>query len=61
MEVVACPEPGCAAPAEVLERFALASTSGPVEHCKTVCVGGHVRTPPADVRPALHRAGREDR
>jgi hypothetical protein len=40
MEVVACPEPGCAAPAEVLERFVLASTSGPVEHSKTVCVGG---------------------
>jgi hypothetical protein len=61
MEVVACPEPRCAAPAEILERFALASTDGPLEHRKTICVLGHVRTPLADARPAGHRAGREDR
>jgi hypothetical protein len=50
-----------AAPAEIVERFALPSTDGPVEHRTTVCVRGHVRTPLADIRPALHRAGRKDR
>jgi hypothetical protein len=45
-QVVACPEPGCAAPAEVMDRFVLASTHGPVEHVQTLCLRGHVRTPP---------------
>jgi hypothetical protein len=45
VEFVNCPEPGCEMSAEVLERFVLPSTDGPVEHCKTSCVGGHVRTP----------------
>jgi hypothetical protein len=45
LEIIVCPEPRCGLPAEIMERFVLASTDGPVEHCKTSCVGGHVRTP----------------
>ena len=45
MEFVSCPEPNCQAPAEIVDRFVLASTSGPVEHAQTMCLNGHVRTP----------------
>jgi hypothetical protein len=33
-----CPE--CGAPAEILDRFVLPSTDGPVEHLKARCVTG---------------------
>lgn len=44
-EIIACPEPACLAPAEVVERFSLASTDGPIEHVKTRCLEGHGLTP----------------
>ena len=47
-ELIACPEPGCGVPAGVVDRFVLASTSGPVEHVKTRCLDGHGFTPPVD-------------
>jgi hypothetical protein len=36
---VPCPE--CELPAEVMDRFALASTDGPVDHVAIACVAGH--------------------
>jgi hypothetical protein len=45
VEFVICPEPNCQASAEIVSRFVLASTHGPVEHAKTMCLKGHVRTP----------------
>lgn len=36
-----CPEPTCGAPAEVADRMTIGSTSGPVEHLRTLCVRGH--------------------
>jgi hypothetical protein len=41
-----CPE--CGRPAEVRDRFALASTEGRIDHVRTMCVVRHVRTVPAD-------------
>ena len=38
-EVVPCPE--CGAPAEVVDRFDLASTSGAATHVKVHCVRRH--------------------
>jgi hypothetical protein len=38
LELITCPE--CGAPAEVIKRFVLSSTDGPVEHVKTRCVTG---------------------
>lgn len=35
------PCPACAVPAEVTERFALHSTSGPVDHIAVHCLDGH--------------------
>ena len=35
----------CGRPAEVLLRFSLESTSGPVRHMRTRCEAGHVLTP----------------
>jgi hypothetical protein len=40
-EIISCPEPGCSAPAEVLDRLVLESTSGPVAHVKARCLNGH--------------------
>ena len=37
-EPIACPQ--CGAPAQITERFWLASTAGPVEHLKTGCIKG---------------------
>ena len=47
-ELIACPEPGCGVPAGVVDRFVLASTSGPVEHVKTWCLDGHTFTQRVD-------------
>jgi hypothetical protein len=40
-EIISCPEPSCAAPAEVLDRLVLESTCGPVAHVKACCLNGH--------------------
>jgi hypothetical protein len=45
VEFVICPEPACRASAELVDRFVLPSTHGPVEHAKTMCLNSHVRTP----------------
>jgi hypothetical protein len=41
-----CPE--CSAPAEVTEVVALASTDGPVDHARVICVRRHRFFMPAD-------------
>jgi hypothetical protein len=43
MSLIDCPR--CGLPAQIVDRFALKSTSGPVEHVKMRCVAGHVLTP----------------
>jgi len=48
LETTACPDPQCQVPAEVIERFELPSTSGPLEHMSTRCVLRHVFTVPTD-------------
>jgi hypothetical protein len=54
LDLIACPQ--CGAPAEVVQRFWLTSTDGPVEHLKTSCVSKHWLTPRAETvhqqRPA---------
>jgi hypothetical protein len=44
--LVRCPQ--CGLPAEITDRFTLAGTSGPVEHVRTMCAGGHWFTPLVD-------------
>lgn len=39
--LVACPGPGCSFEAEVTDRWAFASTEGPLAHSRTVCPAGH--------------------
>jgi hypothetical protein len=39
LELIGCPQ--CAAPAEVVDRFVLESTDGPVAHAVVLCVLGH--------------------
>ena len=51
-ELIACPEPGCGAPAGVVDRFALASTEGPVELVRTWCLEGHGFTQGVDALAA---------
>jgi hypothetical protein len=45
MDIVACPDPTCPAPAWVADRWTWESTAGPVEHVKTGCEAGHWFTP----------------
>ena len=47
MDVIACPDPTCQAPAWVHDRWTWPSTDGPVEHVKTGCEAGHWFTPMA--------------
>ena len=39
LEIVGCPE--CSAPAEVVQRFVLESTDGPLEHTVVLCAMKH--------------------
>ena len=51
LDLVVCPE--CAAPAEVVNRFALPSTDGPVEHATVRCVLRHWFMLPVASLPTL--------
>ena len=48
LELTTCPE--CGRTAEIIDRFKLPSTDGPVEHVKTRCITGRwFVTPTADL------------
>ena len=49
LTLTSCPE--CHAPAEVTDRFTLASTDGPVAHVAVSCLAGHHYRMPADKLP----------
>jgi hypothetical protein len=46
--IVLCPQAGCGASAEIVDRWVWLSTDGPVEHGKIWCVNGHGFTPALD-------------
>ena len=48
MELGNCPEQRCHMPTEVVHRFTLSSTFGPVEHVALRCVDQHQFVMPAD-------------
>jgi hypothetical protein len=55
LEFLCCPESTCKLPAEVIDRWSLPSTDGPVAHVKTFCLAGHWFAMPEDAlatRPA---------
>jgi len=56
LELVGCP--ACAAPAEVVDRYVLGSTDGPIEHATVVCAVRHRFTVLVE-RLATHAAGSE--
>lgn len=58
LELITCAE--CGAPAEVIKRFVLTSTDGPVEHVKTRCVTGPWFTYPATAIAAVPVDARGD-
>jgi hypothetical protein len=47
VDIVACPDLTCPAPAWVEDRWTWPSTDGPVEHVKTGCEADHWFTPTA--------------
>ena len=58
MELVTCPE--CGDPAEVVERFVLDSTDGPVEFARVACLSRHWFTMTVgDLRSAVRPLARE--
>jgi hypothetical protein len=46
------PCPACGLPAEITERFALASTDGPVDHIAVACIADHFFRMAVDRLPA---------
>jgi hypothetical protein len=50
LTAIACPE--CGAPADIMERFSLPSTDGPVAHVAVSCAVGHHLRMAADRLPA---------
>jgi hypothetical protein len=48
LQLIACPDPTCQAPARIVGRWSWGSSDGPVEHVKTRCERGHWFTPTAD-------------
>ena len=46
---ISCPDPTCAASAQIIDRWTWESTVGPDEHVKTMCGRGHGFTPPLDL------------
>ena len=53
LTVIACPE--CENPAEVTDRFSLASTDGGVDCIALSCMAGHHFRMPAELLPADSR------
>ena len=51
LDLVVCPE--CGAPAEVVDRFALQGTDGPVAHVKVACLVRHWFLLPATSLPVV--------
>ncbi len=49
LTLTSCPE--CHAPAEITDRFTMASTDGPVAHVAVSCLTGHHYRMPADKLP----------
>jgi hypothetical protein len=41
MQFTQCPDPACDGPAEIVDRFALSSTDGYIEHVKVRCLHRH--------------------
>ena len=53
MELTACPD--CGAPAEVTDRFAMASTDGPIEHVRVYCAHRHWFLLPVEMLEQAHQ------
>jgi hypothetical protein len=52
MDLTTCPD--CGALAEVLDRFVLESTDGPIDHARVRCVRGHWFLLPIEVLARTH-------
>ena len=48
MQFTYCPDPACGAVAEIVDRFALSSTDGTLDHAKVVCLHRHWFMLPAE-------------
>jgi hypothetical protein len=48
LELIVCPDPACAAIAEIVDRVAVGSTGGPAEIVRTLCLHRHIFLLPVD-------------
>jgi hypothetical protein len=48
IQLTRCPELGCDMLAEIVDRFVLSSTDGPIEHVRTYCLAKHMLTIPTE-------------
>ena len=42
LELIVCPDPTCAAIAEIVDRVTVGSTDGPIELVRTLCLSRHI-------------------
>jgi len=61
MQFTYCPHPACCALAEILDRFTLQSTDGPVEHVRVLCLNQHRFALPVGSLPARHPERSDER
>jgi len=54
LDLTVCPEADCSSPAEILDRSALQSTDGPIEHVRTRCLNRHHFLLPAERLISAH-------
>lgn len=57
--LIACPDPGCGALAEVVDQFELWSTDGYLDYAKTQCLRDHGFTVPVEGLTSMEREIRQ--
>jgi hypothetical protein len=56
LDLTVCPEPSCSSPAYIVDRSAMESTDGPIEHARTRCLNRHHFLLPVERLTSLHAA-----
>ena len=60
LDLTVCPESSCTSAAEIVDRSALESTDGPVEHVRIRCLNLHHFLLPVDMVTSPHPADAPD-
>jgi hypothetical protein len=56
LDLTVCPEPSCSSAAQIVDRSALQSTDGPIEHVRIRCLNRHHFLLPVEMLTSPHPA-----